>query len=85
MKKAFRYIRGSGNRVLVLPILIGDSMNYLKWILPIVSFTGLIPKVKVFKQAELTQALINARFEIEHHWQPGKNKGVFIVARDPAL
>jgi 2-polyprenyl-3-methyl-5-hydroxy-6-metoxy-1,4-benzoquinol methylase len=62
----------------------GDSMNYLKWILPIVSFTGLIPKVKVFKQADLIQALINAGFEIEHHWQPGKNKGVFIVARKPA-
>lgn len=60
---------------------IGDSMNFLRWVLPVVSFTGLIPKVKVFKQSDLNEALVKAGFEIEHHWQPGKNKAVFVVAR----
>jgi ubiquinone/menaquinone biosynthesis C-methylase UbiE len=62
---------------------IGDSMKYLKWILPIGSFLRLLPSIKVFKQEELQQGLIAAGFEIERHWQPGKSKAVFIVAKKP--
>jgi ubiquinone/menaquinone biosynthesis C-methylase UbiE len=63
---------------------IGDSMNFLRWILPIGSFLGLIPTIKVFKQSDLLHHLTEAGFEIEHQWQPGKNKAVFIVAKKPA-
>jgi hypothetical protein len=63
---------------------LGDSMNYLKWILPIGSFLRLLPTVKVFKQADLRQGLIDAGFEIEREWQPAKSQMVFIVAKKPA-
>ncbi len=62
---------------------LGDSMNYLKWILPIGSFLRLLPTVKVFKQADLQQGLIAAGFEIDRQWQPDKSKAVFIVAKKP--
>jgi ubiquinone/menaquinone biosynthesis C-methylase UbiE len=62
---------------------IGDSMNFLKWILPIGAFLRLIPTVKVFKQQDLEKGLVDAGFEIDKVWQPGKNKAVFIVAKKP--
>lgn len=62
---------------------LGDSMNYLKWILPIGTFLRLLPPVKVFKQADLQRGLIDAGFDIERVWQPEKSKMVFIVAKRP--
>jgi len=62
---------------------IGDSMNFLRWILPIGTLVGLLPAIRVFKQADLQKGLQDAGFEIEPHWQPGKNKSLFIVARKP--
>ncbi len=64
---------------------VGDSMNFLRWILPIGTFFGLLPAIRVFKQAELEKGMREAGFEIERHWQPGKNKAVFLVARKPAV
>jgi ubiquinone/menaquinone biosynthesis C-methylase UbiE len=63
---------------------IGDSMSFLRWIIPIGTFIGLLPAIRVFKQADLEKGMQDAGFEIEHHWKPGKNKAVFLVARKPA-
>jgi hypothetical protein len=56
-------------------------MRYIKLIAPIGRFFGVMPLVKVFTKKELISCLIHAGFEIDHQWQPGKNKAVFIVAK----
>lgn len=60
---------------------IGDRMGFLKLVLPLGAFFGVIPSVKVFTTQELEQSLTGAGFEIDRQWQPGKGKAVFIVAR----
>jgi len=61
---------------------IGDTlMRFLKFIVPIGKFFGLMPQVMVFTTKELEDSLTDAGFEIDHQWQPGKRKAVFIVAR----
>ena len=63
---------------------IGDTMmRFLKVIVPIGEFFGLMPLVKVFTTQELEDSLTDARFEIDYQWQPGKGKAVFIVAKKP--
>lgn len=60
---------------------IGDFMKVFKVIAPIGEFLGLLPLVKVFTVKELEASLTDAGFEIDYQWQPGKGKGVFIVAK----
>ncbi len=62
---------------------LGDTMKFFKVIAPIGKRLGLFPLVKVFTTRELVDSLINAGFEIDHQWQPGKGKAVFIVAKKP--
>lgn len=60
---------------------LGDSMKFVKLIAPLGRALGLMPLVKVFRAKELSEGIASAGFAIEHEWQPGKNKAVFIVAR----
>ncbi len=60
---------------------LGDSMEFFKFVAPIGRVFGLMPLVKVFTTSELVTSLTEAGFEIDHQWQPGKNTGVFIVAK----
>jgi 2-polyprenyl-3-methyl-5-hydroxy-6-metoxy-1,4-benzoquinol methylase len=60
---------------------IGDTMKFFKVIAPIGKFFRLIPTVKVFTTKELEGKLSDAGFGIDHQWQPGKGKAVFIVAK----
>jgi 2-polyprenyl-3-methyl-5-hydroxy-6-metoxy-1,4-benzoquinol methylase len=61
---------------------IGDTMmRFLKVIVPIGKFFGLMPHVTVFTTKELEDSLTDAGFEIDYQWQPGKGKAVFIVAK----
>jgi ubiquinone/menaquinone biosynthesis C-methylase UbiE len=60
---------------------LGDTMKFFKLIGPIGKFLGLMPMVKVFTTKELEESLASAGFKIDHQWQPGKRKGVFIVAK----
>ena len=59
----------------------GDSMAWFKYVLPLGRAFGVLPNLAIFTTGDLEQALREAGFEIEHEWQPGKNKAVFIVAR----
>ncbi len=63
---------------------IGDWMKWFKLVAPIGKFFGFLPLVKVFTSEELVASLVNAGFEIDHRWQPARDKAVFIVARRPA-
>ena len=60
---------------------VGDTMKFFKVIGPIGNFLGLLPLVKVFTTKELQDSLTDAGFEIDHQWQPGKGKALFIVAK----
>ncbi len=60
---------------------IGDTMAFFKLIGPIGKFFGLFPMLRVFKVQDLVDSLIRAGFAIDHQWQPGKGKAVFIVAK----
>ena len=59
---------------------IADMMFLLKYIVPVGKFLRLFPLVQVFSIRELEQSLTDAGFVIDHQWQPGKGKAVFIVA-----
>ncbi|MEE8306675.1 MAG: class I SAM-dependent methyltransferase [Gammaproteobacteria bacterium] len=63
---------------------IADSMKLFKVIAPIGKFLRLMPLVTVFSEQELVKNFTNAGFSIDHQWQPGKGKAVFIVARKTA-
>ena len=60
---------------------LGGTMQVLRAILPIGRFFGLLPLVKFFTVDELEGNLTDAGFQIDHQWQPGKGKAVFIVAK----
>jgi len=60
---------------------LGDSMKFFKLIAPVGKLFGLMPLLKVFTTGELVASLTDAGFEIDHQWQPGKGKAVFIVAK----
>ncbi len=61
---------------------IGDTMmRFLKLIVPIGKFLGLMPLVKVFTTKELEDSFTDVGFEIDYQWQSGKGKAVFIVAK----
>lgn len=52
-------------------------------VVPIGRLLGLMPMVKIPTKSGLETSMTRAGFEIEHQWQPGKGKAVFIVARKP--
>ena len=63
---------------------LGDTMKFFKIVASIGKFFGLMPLVKVFTTKELEDSFTDAGFEIDHQWQPGKGKAVFIVAKKTA-
>ncbi len=60
---------------------LGDSMKIFKYIAPPGRALGLLPILDVMTADELVESLTDAGFAIDHYWQPGKNKAVFIVAK----
>ncbi len=60
---------------------LGDSLAVFTYIGPIGRILGLLPFLRVFTLKDLETSFLAAGFEIEQTWQPGKHKGVFIVAR----
>ena len=63
---------------------IGDTMRIFKFVAPIGKAMGMLPQLDVMTVSELVASIAAAGFEIDHQWQPGKGKAVFIVARKPA-
>ena len=60
---------------------IGDMPKYVKLIIPIGRFLGLMPLIKVFTTTGLKNSLTGAGFKIDYEWQPKKVAGLFIVAK----
>ncbi len=78
--KIYRILKPGGVFVTSTACL-GGTMPALKVVLPIGRFFGLLPLVKFFTAEELEVNLTDAGFRIDHQWQPGKSKAVFIVAK----
>ncbi|MGK7910661.1 MAG: class I SAM-dependent methyltransferase [Synechococcus sp.] len=62
---------------------LGDFMSWFKLVAPIIGVFGLIPKVSVITEKELSENLTDSSFEIDYQWTPGKGKATFIVAKKP--
>ncbi len=63
-------------------VCLGDTkIRFFKFIGLIGKFLGLLPLLKVFTAKELQHSLTHAGFAIDRHWQAGKSKVVFIVAK----
>ena len=63
-------------------VCIGDmAIRFAKPIASVGHFFGLFPLLKAFTAKELKASIIEAGFEIDHYWHPGKGKAVFIVAK----
>ena len=60
---------------------VGDTISLIWVIAPIGRFFGLLPLLRIFTTKELEDSLTNAGFHIDHQWQPGKGKAVFIAAK----
>lgn len=63
---------------------IADMTWVFRAIVPIGRFLRVIPLVQVFTAQELESSLTSAGFSIEHLWNTGKNKALFIVAKKAA-
>lgn len=53
-------------------------------IVPVGRSLRVMPLITVFTAGELESSLAHAGFSIEHSWQPGRNKALFIVAKKAA-
>lgn len=82
--KVFRLLRPGGLFISSTACL-GDTMGLFKPIAPLGKAVGLLPQLDVMTTTELVASLTKAGFAIEHQWQPGKGKAVFIVARSGAV
>jgi len=59
-----------------------SANKLLRVILPVGSFLRVLPLLRFFSPGQLKKSLTDAGFEIDYQWQPpGKNRGVFIVAK----
>jgi ubiquinone/menaquinone biosynthesis C-methylase UbiE len=58
---------------------LGNTMKFLRVVLKIGRPFGLI--LKAFSAKQLEDSLTRAGFIIDHHWHPGIEKAVFIVAK----
>ncbi|WP_411816062.1 class I SAM-dependent methyltransferase [Hyphococcus sp. DH-69] len=61
-----------------------DSTGFLRPFLWIGRQIGKLPYVSFFSKDEFLDELRDAGFVIEYEWQPGKSKGLFVVARKPS-
>lgn len=62
---------------------LADTASWLRYVLPIGQALGRVPFVKFFSKQDLLNSLESAGFELDHVWQPGKGKAVFVVAKKP--
>ena len=59
-----------------------DAMWFLKPVIPVMRLFGKAPMtVRFFTADQLVNSFIEAGFKIEHRWQPGKTKALFVVAK----
>lgn len=80
MAKVYRLLKPGGVFV-TSTVCIKDIMPLFSVIAPVGKFFGLLPPLDSFKVEELEDSFKAAGFTIDHQWQPGKKKSVFIIAK----
>lgn len=80
LERLHRTLRSGGLLVLTVPCL-GDTVPWFRFVGPLGSALGLIPKVYVFREEEFLRQLESAGFQVEERWLPGPKRGVFLIAR----
>jgi 2-polyprenyl-3-methyl-5-hydroxy-6-metoxy-1,4-benzoquinol methylase len=80
IRKVHRMLK-PGGYFLSSTACLADGMGFFRYIAPVGKALGLLPLLRVFTRKELVASIAAAGFEIIEDWQPGKNKGVFVVAR----
>ena len=60
---------------------LGDTMTYMRLILPIGRLLGRMPMVKVFTRRALEDGFTNCGCQIDYQSPPGKRPAVFIIAK----
>jgi ubiquinone/menaquinone biosynthesis C-methylase UbiE len=73
-----------GGRLVASTACLGGTMPWLRLLLPVGAFLGLLPRVAFFTVEELETAMEAAGFRVERRWLPGPRKGVFHIAVKPA-
>ena len=63
---------------------IADRMAFLRWVLPVMRWVGLVPFVRVFTEAELLDGMRDAGFDIVETWRPDNGMAVFVIAQRAA-
>ncbi|MEM6782101.1 MAG: methyltransferase domain-containing protein [Pseudomonadota bacterium] len=81
--KIFKTLK-SGGVFVTSTACIADEMAFFRYVGPVGQFLGFFPFFAVFSSKDLETAFTEAGFTIEHQWKPGKNKGVFMIAKKPA-
>lgn len=73
-----------GGKFISSTVCLGDKMNYLKVLLPVIKplgHFGYAPStVHFFKKKDLLSAIASNNFAIVHEWQPSPTKACFIIA-----
>ena len=64
-------------------VCLADGYKWLKPLLPVGHFLGLLPLVRFFSKQELETSLTDAGFAIDYNWRPAGGRAVFIVAKKP--
>ncbi|MEQ8708608.1 MAG: methyltransferase domain-containing protein [Rhodospirillales bacterium] len=77
--KVHALLKPGGRFITSTPCLSGP-MSWLKPVLPVARIFGLVPYVAFFTPATLEQEISAAGFRIEHSWQPGRTKALFLIA-----
>lgn len=80
--KAHRLLKPGGIFVTSTACL-SDMTRILRIALPVGRALGLVPPVAFFSRRDLRDSVSAAGFRIEHDWQPGKGKAVFLLAARP--
>ena len=60
---------------------IGETMGFLKWVLPLGQKLGIIPTLRVFSVKQLAKSMNQQGLEIVHQWKPEKDLAVFMIAK----
>ncbi|MEJ2043088.1 MAG: class I SAM-dependent methyltransferase [Reinekea sp.] len=64
-------------------ICLGDVMPLFRFIAPLGYRLGLMPKVSSLKAGILQQHIVNAGFQLDHHWQPKRKAATFLIMQKP--
>jgi ubiquinone/menaquinone biosynthesis C-methylase UbiE len=79
IRKVHRLLKPGGLFISSTVCLTGAWL-FLKPVLSIGRFLGMLPLVNFLTAEELCRDMTEAGFQIEHQWQPGKGKAVFLMA-----